>query len=946
MQVSAILVEEYERELELNLPSSFKDFLLQKRSAIIDGFSIMGISTKEVPINIIQATSLLRHERPDLPSTLVPVVFIKSKAVCLDISRSANGDVPLAEVSLQEKDAPLDIGYTFSEWLEYHQNLEARSRVAWQRIRNRQKEARGSTIQDWSTPVFKVQDYVVALGAFRFSFVEGCLEIDEFFPIPQPNVAARDPVKVLLSEAFARGRDYCGCLKLTFTRDIREDENGRMSPKKDWDRIKEEYNSGQGNSLKGWRIPAAVPEEITELAAEYGVSLSGADKGVIEHYEAVDLWFRTLDLPEKVIQRIEELEKAGFAKKEVITELIYTNVWTREEVAWAFLNASRPEALILGSDYFGDRLSYAESLNFGRSAFIATRLRDAIMAEMNQGLSLEDTENAKAHCFLEPRENRLWTLGCDQDFCFPFPSHKNLQEKRWFRAEEPILMLCQPFVPHNMDRELPRLTGYLKQLLNDRSKVQAKCLVLSNEYISPYYCPYWEQMEKFVQKAREKGVEVFFAPARMDVYLDEEIKNRMYKVKSLAQFSSREEEKKLQIIEVPEEYWNLPEESRANRAIQNASQSAKMFAYQLVHKREVKRYGHEFSLMCEVLEREASQNHRIIADVEGELSLELESALKREGKMEDITLPFVRPEEMDEFKEKLKSESLLSPLREVTGGIVVVVKHWEQEYISPQQATTELHQESFTFPASLRDSIDQNIDRKKQERIYASNWKEIDKAHSILRESLQIGVPYGLASLLGKVRANVFVEMIRDYIRVLPSSKELNLFISYGDGSQGGPLSLFSLPSSERPDDHLDLFRYNMGTVSCRHMEADKFVDRYLIRNREIQHRENSTDQENLAYSRTWESVEEILKFLRGDLTIEDDLSLNMRILLDYIPIIKNRNWPGLSLQLYHTTGLESAEIGVYRAILDLLKKYQGELIVTPRILIPSGYYKKADPWY
>ena len=46
-------LEEIQFQLKIKFPLSYREFLSTQGSAIIDGFQVMGISTKEVPINII-----------------------------------------------------------------------------------------------------------------------------------------------------------------------------------------------------------------------------------------------------------------------------------------------------------------------------------------------------------------------------------------------------------------------------------------------------------------------------------------------------------------------------------------------------------------------------------------------------------------------------------------------------------------------------------------------------------------------------------------------------------------------------------------------------------------------------------------------------------------------------------------------------------------------------
>jgi hypothetical protein len=929
-------IKEFEKKLGVTFPATYVRFLKERSSAIIDGFKVMGISTEDVPMDVETATEdVLRQKRPDLPETLVAIIFVGSFATCLDLSRATEEDAPLVEVDLESNEPPIPVGnQTFSQWLEHHTRWEKRFDRAWKRCRNRQAEAKGRTrISDWSAPIFRVRDYIIAIGAFRFNYRLGCLEADEFLPIPQPHVQKDEPVKVLFSEAMARARDYCGSLNIQFTKDIREDENGVINPE-----------------LEEKRIPAPIPPEILELAKKYSITLPQPEKGFIAHGDAVNLWFASFEFPKEVERRIKKLEEAGYLKREMIAEVVTLGHWTKEEVSWIFLNAPRPEALVMGSDSVTDRPSYAESLNYGRAALIPTRLKYAVIAAMNEGFTMEEIEEIKINCEIEPQKD-FWLLRCNERFHFPemwwpeFWSTDNVPEQR-FEANEPILLLCRPHTPASKTLEMGKLQKYLEILINAKEEVQAKCLVLSNEYISPYYCKFLDEMKNFVKQARKKGIYVIFAPTRTDLYLDQEIQGRMYKVRSMVKLPSRQEAKKIQVFEVPNDCWKVSEGSKASRAIQNASQSALIFAQQLVRKREVRRYQMEFSLMCEVIEREASQNHKMIAEFEGEESLELLNALRHsEESLKNISFSFVTPEEMPQFLKKIRSKKLSSILKDVQGGIVVLVKPWEYPFIPPKKIESGLPKTTFVLPSALQKEIDNKIKAKESNKLYASHWDEIERAHVILRDSLARGLPFPIASMMGRVRSGVFTEMVRDYIYQMPGTSPVMMPISYGDGSQGGPFPLFTLPVIKQPNSD-DFFVYNVGLVSLRHQEADKYLDRSLVKNREIQLKENAADQEELAFKKTYECIDELIKYIRGEITGKDRISPSLEILLGWKPELKQRRWQGLNLHVFHTTGLESAGIGTYRAITEILRRYRGEIMVTPRILIPNGDYKQGEKWF
>ncbi|MDP2629777.1 MAG: SMI1/KNR4 family protein [Candidatus Harrisonbacteria bacterium] len=945
------LLSLFEDNLNKKLPTAYRTFLLETGSKIIDGFSVIGFPTKDIPIAVFDGYETIREKRNDLPGTFLPVIFTGTNACCLDLELATEKDAPLVEIDLESSEPPKRIEQTFSEWIEYHEKMERRFARGWARVRNRQAEteekhrdkteiqgegkskekekSRAKGMHDWSCPIFRVKDYIIGIGAFRFNNHFGALEADEFLPINQPHLAPGEAVKVLLSEALARARDYSGSLNVQFTKDTREDENGVIN-----------------EHLPYGRIPAPIPREILEMAKAYSIEIPHPEKGFLAHKEAAELWFASLEMSKEIEGKIRILEKTGYLTKEMLAELISLGLWTKEEAIWIFLNAPRPEGLLLGSDSVGDRISYSETMSYGRAALLATHLKYAIIASMNKGFTMEEIEEAEIMCSLEPKKD-FWLLSCNEKFNIPEMWLAENSQKLEHVADKPILLLCRPQIPQSRELDKERLAKYLDILLQSTEQVQTKYLVLSNEYASPDYCKFLEDVRSFVEEAKVKGINVIFAPTRTGLYLDEAIRERMRKARSMTNFPSRFEPKKLQIFQVPSEFWIVSEDSQASRAIQNAAKIAVGFAQQLVARRNIKQSEAEFSLMSEVIEREASQKHRFIAEIDGPESLELTEALWHSEKdLRGISFSFVVPEEMPKFRKRLKSEKLISIFQNLEGGIVALVKPWEYSFAAPKAQAKQ--SEFFNLPPDFQNITDETVKRKKANREYASNWNEIDRAHEILRKSLSDGLPFSTSSMwgsLGRVRVNVFTEMIIDYVYQVSNIVPINLPIAYGDGTKGGPFPLFSLPRIELPDAR-NFFNFKVGFITLRHGPSDKYIERSLIRNREIQSKDTAADQEELAFKRTFECLDEIMRFMRGELTNEKDFSPSLGILLGYRPELKTRSVKGMDLHIFHTTGLESAGIGTYLAILQLLNKYRGQVIVTPRILIPNGEFQEGEKWF
>ena len=916
-----------EKILEIKFPKSYQEFLLKRESAIIDGFKIMGLPTKEVPISVLEGTLVVRKKRE--ANSLVAISFDGTKALCLDLEKGDEEDASLVEVDLETHSEQKPLGKTFREWITHHEALSKRFSIAWNRIKARQEEAKrakGSGIWNWSCVINRVRDYIIGVAAFRYSDVHGCLEVDEFYPVDQPHLKRGVAIKILLNEIFARARDYSGSLQVIFTKDTREDELGRIPQ--------------QLSSNPSRRELRPIPQEIVDLAGEYGISFNELDKGIISHQEGVNLSFSLLDLPIKIQNKIYELEEAGYLSREIIVEIITTSIWNREEVIWIFQNASRPEALLLGTDLPEERPFYVESLNWGRAVLLARRFQQAIMADLTENLSLEEIEKREERCTIEPAE-KVWILKCNKKFQLPQSwMIDKFRKPIKVEAEEPVILLCRPLLPSCFEYDNRWIKQEIEFLKNLNTEAKVRCLLLSYEFISPGYNENLDEIRRITENASSKGITILFAPTRMGLYLDEEIRRRMRRARRLKHFPSRKGPLKLQIFKIPSEWWDTHDNSLIPRRIQNASHSARVFAEQIVKGRDVNQYRMEFSLMCEVIEREAIKAHHIITEVEGEDSKVLIEALQqRDETYQGVIFPYVGPDEMPQFLsnfQNLQSEKLRSIFEKVNGGIVITIKPLENINI-PIVKKLRVIDQPFQLPQGVEEKIDAEIARRKREKQYVNRWEEIDRAHRQLRESLRNGVPLSMASL----RSAVFIEMIKDYIYSIQGVEPRKLRIAYGDGSEGEAFPLFSLSKVARPT---ELFRYPVGLVSLRHMKVDRSTERALVRNREIQLCESGSEQEILAFRRTCECIDEFIRFLNQQIE-EEELSPGFRSLLMRKPELQERKWNGLEMHIFHATRLEPAGIGVYRAVFEMLKKYREQLIVVPKILYKENY-KAAEEWY
>jgi hypothetical protein len=915
--------------LGVKIPPSYKE-ILKRGSKVLDGYKILGFPSKETQgwriKSIFESLSVMRKRRPDLPLLYLPICTRGTKALCLDLEKGNDEDAPLVEVDLQSSAPQKPLGKTFKEWIEYHEAISKRFLVAWNRVMARReevKEKKDKRITDWKTVVFKVQDYIIGLVAYRYNYNDNCLEVDELYPVPQPHIKEDEGVRILLDEVFCGARDYCGCLKVIFTRNLREDASGKVP--REFQRFKEK------------RTSRPIPEEIIKFAEKYGISFSEEEvnSGVISHEKAVKLWFSSLRLPTSIEEKIAELERGGYLSKEIICEIIAKGIWSKEELIWIFSNAPRPEAVVLGLDPPEDRLYYSESLSYARAAFLVSRFKYAILAglagreEKEKGFSMEEIEEVmrerKLKLELIPKE-QFWVLKCSKDFQIPGLWTFN-EEPLQVKAGEELIVSSRPCFPTKFEHDRKWIYEEINLLSKEKGK---KCLLLSYEFKSPEYNRDLEKIKGVMEEALKKGVWILFAPSRMFTYLDEEIEGRMERARSLKKFKRRKGALPIRVVRVPDEGGIVVEK------IKRADEMARMFLDQIIKKRDVSRFRREFSLMCEVIEREAVRGGEIIFEGVNE---SLTEVLDKK----EYFLPYLRPDEIPIFLEKAEDRigkfslifklPFLRKLKECKNGIVITLQPWEKSI-----------QEPIVLPQGVSSREKLKFEGGSEKRKYASDGEVIKRVDKLIKDSIEERIPFSLVNpSYARVRVHTFVEVIRDYIYEAKGCEPAELKVAYGDGTEGGSFHLFSLPPIKRPSDE-DFLELKVGIVSLRHTETDLEAECSLVRNYEIQVTGNASDQEELAFRRTFEFVDELFKFIDGKIS-KEQISFKLKALLMVKPEIDSRDWRGLKLYVYHSTGLEPAIVGVYRAIIELLRQYRGRLVVVPKIL-KRGAYVESEEWY
>jgi hypothetical protein len=413
---------------------------------------------------------------------------------------------------------------------------------------------------------------------------------------------------------------------------------------------------------------------------------------------------------------------------------------------------------------------------------------------------------------------------------------------------------------------------------------------------------------------------------------------------------------------------------------------------------ETGRARREFTMNCRTVERVALGGLvQPMAELDGAESIKVLTALKQDTFSASITLPFVRPENVAEFYQRLGrdvSRRIMRLSKSTESGFLVLHAPFTLPAPSdiPQSGTTlsgtNARPDPATVPRGLADATaeepehvselvrrvrrclltgnplvvtylqHQVIPKALRRHLYAHFEERVSKTYQevVRYDTLWCILRWLFGNPLYRTKEETKKENERIPATLLP------LRVGYGDGTEGMPFPCYSLDPIGMPAT-IRFYRVKIGLVSMRHREVDGMVARYLLRNRELQTQcTNSSEQELFAFERTIDLVTKLMRVIQHDgnaTNIDDDV--NFRVLIDLLDLRKVRA-EGLELHLFQTTGFQPAIMGAWRAIATLLPRYRKCLVVVPRILtrrvspkipgflreerIREADYAVEEPWF
>lgn len=201
--------------------------------------------------------------------------------------------------------------------------------------------------------------------------------------------------------------------------------------------------------------------------------------------------------------------------------------------------------------------------------------------------------------------------------------------------------------------------------------------------------------------------------------------------------------------------------------------------------------------------------------------------------------------------------------------------------------------------------------------VPAARWQSTRRPAEVVRERFEALITHALEDGVGAIMPSgitnaVLTEGLRSRVEVVPGAARVDVPVRYRDGSYAAPFPLRCLRMSQRRPDGWRVLRVSL--LSIRHVEMDRIVDGAWLRNARV--------------SRVREAG-------LTDQVVFDTSRRQLQLL--------TRSGPTL-LYMYQT-GLESAILGFYRAVVHHLLEAPGTLAVVPCYFRGGTRFTEGTPW-
>ena len=480
-----------ESELNIQIPNSFRIFLLNQGSDLVFGLPLFGLPATYDYSSILGATAALRTVRPELLNYLV-IRAVEDRLLCLDLENGSIQDAPLVEISMSDPNFPIQVHPSFKQYIEDSDRSKLSIEAGLNRIKqlfesnkklksyshNSESKKIPFKARDWKIVRQCVHDYITGLLAFRHNERINGLEIEVFLTSDHSD--------------YEQGHGLKAALVLLFS---------------------EAHKNGSSLCLKF--LNNSIPLSILKLCEKTCIPLSQKNIGMIKHEESILIFSYLMGVDSTLISELKKISTDESFSLQGICYLVACKIWDVEQIKWVLFNSPRPLDTLFGKIHPEDFYQFDISISYARALisvdFLSRKLQNHQLIEGETKI-----ESHKSLFKITPYQFSILDWGIQS-------------KKIEINSGEPIYVLPRPryFVPNLIEL----LKADLETLV-ESCTVSSKRFILYPMELSKF--PNFELLlNRLIKSLNINGaIGILFFPYSMNE-IDELVFSKFKKVKSV-----------------------------------------------------------------------------------------------------------------------------------------------------------------------------------------------------------------------------------------------------------------------------------------------------------------------------------------------------------------------------------------------------------------------------
>ncbi len=506
-------IQEVEKILNINLPHSYKEFLLEFGSLIIGNDIFYGVCVPiDQPPSFIWALAGLRDLWPNFNSDFVPIYLDEGSGnlYCIQCSENAEEELPIIQLNTKLPFEYQNIVETSANYGDFF--LQKINCWKYQQISLDLMEKHIDDFEEkylsinkiprnhvWRPFRFCVQDVVLGLVVVKHSLKNNNLEVDVCLTSDAPGYEAHSGAKMtlafLLSEAYKCG----GKMEIQFKDKV---EDGR------------------------------VPYSICLLADYFGIQLKYIDQGRISSKEAKLLYLELTEFSPELIEIILNMASEGRLSPESVCFAVNSGIWAKTEIELIIRGSQMPDSILKGDASPEQRILFLHDINHCRSAilggYLERKLRKRERSDGETAIDLED-DTRRLNIKFDPAHYAK-TYSCDDEE-MPLPwEESGYGVTKQVSAGKELIVLLRPRNAIEIAREYENDLHAASSMLN-ACEGKPLIFILYPKDFDEFL--FGEGAQK-IELTQELGIEIMVCPETV-ASIDMDASNRLIKSRILRQ---------------------------------------------------------------------------------------------------------------------------------------------------------------------------------------------------------------------------------------------------------------------------------------------------------------------------------------------------------------------------------------------------------------------------